>query len=144
VLYAAWGAPDTVEGRFEVLTLHVILLIDRLGDLGAEATATSQALFDAYLSDLDGALREMGVGDLAVGKRMRSLGRAFYGRATAYRAAFASLPDRTALQDLISRTILADQDTANGGALADYAIASREALAKQGRDLLHGAAWPAP
>ena len=143
-LYSRLGAPDTIEGRFELLTLHVILLIDVLRDLGAEAAPSSQALFDAYVRDLDGALREMGVGDLVVGKRMRALGQAFYGRAAAWRAAFMAMPDRADVETLVSRTILAGDQAASPTGLADYAIACREALAAQGRGLLEGAAWPDP
>jgi len=142
-LYAAMGAPDTVEGRFELQTLHVILLIERLRDEGAAAAASSQALFDAYVGDLDGALREMGVGDLAVGKRMRELGNAFYGRATAYRKAFEALPDRTSLEALIGRTILADAAGVSPAGLAVYTLKCRDALLGAG-DLLAGEPpWPA-
>nr|MBA3812205.1 hypothetical protein [Caulobacteraceae bacterium] len=105
-LYERMGAPDTVEGRFEVLTLHVILLIDRLGRSDPAEASARQELFDVYLADLDGALREMGVGDLAVGKRMRKLGEAFYGRAASYEAALAALPEVAPLEALIARTVL--------------------------------------
>ena len=126
-LYLDLGAPDTVEGRFEMLTLHVILLIDRLRDEPA-AAAVRQALFDTYVRDLDGALREMGVGDLAVGKKMRKLGEAFYGRAKAYDAAFRALPDTAPLADVASRTAL---DGADGAAMAGYILGVRESLAAQ-------------
>ena len=79
-LYSDLGAPDTVEGRFEVYTLHVMLLLDRLRGEGAEAAEVSQALFDTYVQALDHALREMGVGDLSVGRKMRRLGEAFVAR----------------------------------------------------------------
>ena len=88
--YARLQAPDTVEGRFELYTLHVVLLLHRLKGLDTGTAAIAQALFDAYLQALDDALREMGVGDLSVGKKMRKLGEAFYGRAKAYDAALAA------------------------------------------------------
>jgi cytochrome b pre-mRNA-processing protein 3 len=128
-LYARMAAPDTVEGRFELLTLHVILLIDRLREGSDEALAVRQALFDAYISNLDGALREMGVGDLSVGKRMRKLGEAFYGRARACEAAFAALPDTRLLGDLLSRTVFDGAADAEPAALADYLRRCRDALA---------------
>ena len=86
-LYERLGAPDTVEGRFELYSLHVVLLLDRLRRQGDQATETSQALFDTFVKALDHALREMGVGDLSVGKKMRRLAEAFYGRAKSYDAA---------------------------------------------------------
>ncbi len=79
-LYAVLGAPDTPDGRFEVYTLHVLLVLARLKGQGPRAAHASQALFDAYLSGLDHGLRELAVGDLSVGKTMRKLGEAFYGR----------------------------------------------------------------
>ena len=96
-LYTECGVPDTIEGRFELLTLHIVVLLNRLRQENDGSARTSQALFDLYVSHLDGAMREMGVGDLAMGKRMRSLGEIFYGRAQAYEAAFAALPDRETL-----------------------------------------------
>ena len=143
-LYAELGAPDTVEGRFELLTLHVILILDRLRGCGSAAADASQALFDLYCSNLDGALREMGVGDLIVGKRMKVLGGAFYGRAGAYRDAFAALPDESALSDVIGRTILDGAHDADPAPLATYVAKTRRSLADLGLDdLLAGASpWP--
>src|SRR5437868_7409072 len=92
-LYAELGAPDTPEGRFEVYSLHVYLLLERLKGQGPQAADTAQALFDTYVSSLDNSLRELGVGDTSVGKRMRKLGEAFYGRVNAYEKALAVLPD---------------------------------------------------
>ena len=140
-LYLDMNARDTVEGRFEMLTLHVILLIDRLKD-APEAAAVRQALFDVYVRDLDGALREMGVGDLSVGKKMRKLGEAFYGRAKAYDAAFKALPDIGPLTETASRTAL---DGADAGALTAYIVRCRQALAAHpAADLVAGiVAWPA-
>src|SRR5689334_11229958 len=79
-LYAEMGAPDTPDGRFEVYTLHVLMMLERLRGEGRAAADASQSLFDAYLSGLDHGLRELAVGDLSVGKTMRKLGEAFYGR----------------------------------------------------------------
>jgi cytochrome b pre-mRNA-processing protein 3 len=134
-LYQLMRAPDTVDGRFELLTLHVVLLLERLKD----QPAVRQDLFDAYVSDLDGALREMGVGDLSMGRRMKQLGRVFYGRAAAYDAAFKALPDQTGLREVIARTVF--QNIANGqhGALAAYTIDCRETLMDcETSDLLAG------
>ena len=130
-LYESLGAPDTVEGRFEVYSLHVVLLLDRLSEPGERVKATSQALFDTYVGALDHALREMGVGDLSVGKKMRKLGEAFFGRAKSYHAAIAALPDAGPLRDLLTRTVYAEGDASHVPALADYVIAQREHLAAQ-------------
>jgi cytochrome b pre-mRNA-processing protein 3 len=131
-LYARMGAPDTVEGRFELLTLHVILVLDRLKERPAEAAAVRQILFDVYLSNLDGALREMGVGDLTVGKRMRKLGEAFYGRARSCEAAFEALPDPRPLEEMLGRTVFAGAPNTEPAAIADYVRRCRDSLASDG------------
>jgi len=145
-LYAVMGAPDTVEGRFELLTLHVILLIRRLKAGGDGPRGVRQSLFDVYVSNLDGALREMGVGDLAVGKRMRDLGGAFYGRARAYEVALESLPDQAELRAVVERTVLAGAEGGESADLAGYAARCHAALeACETAKLLEGqASWPAP
>jgi cytochrome b pre-mRNA-processing protein 3 len=143
--YTRMGVADTVEGRFELLTLHVILLIDRLKDGDAEIKAFRQTLFDVYVSNLDGALREMGVGDLSVGKRMRKLGEAFYGRARAYDIGFAALPDLAVLEDTLARIVLQNAPEASIGALADYVARCRTALAGcEAQSLLSAAPCWAP
>jgi cytochrome b pre-mRNA-processing protein 3 len=144
-IYLAMGAPDTPDGRFEIYTLHVLLVLSRLKGQGRDASAVSQALFDAYLSGLDHGLRELSVGDLTVGKTMRRLGEAFYGRARALEAALAALPDRGPFNDFIGRTALAGAGADQAWALADYLLAARDALAGQPIEPLVGGelAWPA-
>ncbi len=90
-LFAELGVPDTVEGRFDLVSLHVALLIRRLrADADPRGVPLAQAVFDAMFSDMDVNLREMGVSDLAVGKRVRRMWEAFHGRALAYEASFDS------------------------------------------------------
>lgn len=130
-LYTEFGAPDSVEGRFELYSLHVYLLLERLKGQGPQAADTAQAVFDTYISALDHALRELGVGDTVVGKRMRKLGEAFYGRVKSYEQALAALPARELLEALVARTVYAGLDPGKVPALADYVIAQKEALAGQ-------------
>lgn len=127
--YAALGAPDTVEGRFELYSLHVVLLLHRLKGQGRDATSIAQALFDAYVQSLDDALREMGVGDLSVGKKMRRIGEAFYGRVKNYDAALANPGDRAALEAVLMRTVFADASDGQPSALADYVLRGVDQLA---------------
>jgi cytochrome b pre-mRNA-processing protein 3 len=142
--YAAMGAPDTVEGRFELYSLHVALLLRRLKGQGPQAAETAQGLFDAYVQALDDALREMGVGDLSVGKKMRRLGEAFYGRVKNYDEAFTALPDPAPLAAIIGRTVLMADSGAEAGPLVDYATAAMARLEAEPLDtLLQGeASWP--
>lgn len=145
-LYADLGVPDTVEGRFELYTLHIVLMIERLRGQGEQAAETSQALFDTYVKSLDHALREMGVGDLSVGKKMRKLGEALFGRARSYEAAFHALPATELLEALLIRTLFADADATGASRLAAYVLEQRAALAAQSLDRLLAAEvqWKAP
>lgn len=140
-LYATLKAPDTVEGRFELYSLHVLMIIERLRGEGPQAAETSQALFDTYASSLDDALREMGIGDLTVGKKMRRLAEAFYGRAKSYDAA----RDRAALEAFLQRTVYAGDQAAPVAGLADYVETTRAELKAQPLEpILAGEVrWPA-
>jgi cytochrome b pre-mRNA-processing protein 3 len=80
-LYEALGVPDTLDGRFDLISLYAFLLIHRLRGLPDPGAALAQAVFDAMFSDMDMNLRELGVGDLSVGKRVRAMWEAFHGRA---------------------------------------------------------------
>lgn len=90
--YRELGVPDTLDGRFDLVGLHAFLVIRRLSALPPPGPDVSQAVFDAMFSDMDINLREMGVSDLAVGKRVTAMWEAFHGRAAAYEAALAGAP----------------------------------------------------
>ena len=142
-LYTELSVPDTHEGRFEIYSLHVYLVLARLKDQGEQAAETAQACFDAYIQSLDDALRDIGVGDLSVGKKMRKLGEAFYGRIQSCEAAIAALPERAPLEALLARTVYAGQTASEPQRLADYLLAQRSALAAEPLDglLAGGLAW---
>ena len=101
VFYADLGVPDTVDGRFDMVSLHVYLVIRRLGDLPEPGPRLAQAVFDAMFSDMDVNLREMGVGDLGVSRRNRAMWEAFHGRSAAYRAALERDDDAALTETLI-------------------------------------------
>jgi cytochrome b pre-mRNA-processing protein 3 len=126
-LYAALGAPDTLDGRFDVIGLHVSLLIGRLQALPEPGPSLAQAVFDAMFSDMDKNLREMGVSDLAVGKRVRAMWEALHGRAQAYEQAMAS-GNPAALSTAIARNVWRGAPVQAGAAEA----LSRVALAQAG------------
>ena len=86
VFFAEWEVPDTIDGRFEMVTLHAHLLLRRLKDGGPGTASLAQALFDVMFADMDASLREMGAGDLGVGRRVKQMATGFYGRVAAYDA----------------------------------------------------------
>ncbi|MBY0420926.1 MAG: hypothetical protein K2Q06_01395 [Parvularculaceae bacterium] len=126
--FADWGVPDTPEGRFEVLAAILSLLLNRLSDEGPEAQRLQRRLSETLFDQLDAALRELGVGDLSVGRKNRKLAEDFFGRATAYRAAlFAG--DEDALRIAVARNVYGA--TEGGAEIAAYLRAAAVALAAQ-------------
>ena len=104
ILYTAFGVPDTIDGRFEMICLHAYSVFHRLKGHGAETDALSQAIYDSMFEDLDAALRELGVADLGVGRRIKIMTEALNGRIQAYDQGIAS-GDAAALQDAIRRNV---------------------------------------
>ena len=127
--YRDYGVADTVNGRFDLMVLHVALVLDRMA---AEASlgALGQGLFDRFWQDMDHNLREMGVGDLSVPKKMQALGEAFYGRAKAYRAALAEGSD-AALAEALSRNLYGGEKADAARRLAAYIRQAARDLAEQ-------------
>jgi cytochrome b pre-mRNA-processing protein 3 len=117
----ARAPPDRIDGRFELLTLHAGLVLRRLAALGGVADAIAQDLVDALFAHFDDTLREMGVSDIGVAKRLKAMGSAFYGRNAAYAAALddASLDDLAAA---LARNVY--------GAKGPEAVPKAEALAR--------------
>lgn len=101
--YGEGRVPDTVEGRFEALCLHGFLVLHRLKADGEKGRALAQRFFDAMFADMDRNLREIGIGDLAVGKRIKLLAENFYGRIKSYEE---GLSDDRALESALARNLL--------------------------------------
>jgi len=124
-LYLNAGVADTVTGRFDMITLHSFLLIEHIGGKSKDRADFSQALFDEVFLDMDHSLREMGVGDLSVGKKIRKMSEIFYGACNGYRQAFAVADkDRVkALGDAFKRNITGvDVAPQQLDLLVDYAL----------------------
>jgi cytochrome b pre-mRNA-processing protein 3 len=127
--YADLGVPDTLDGRFDLVGLHAFLLIRRLS-AEPRGLAVSQAVFDAMFSDMDVNLREMGVGDLSVGKKVRAMWEAFHGRAHAYAEAMKIGPE--ALAEALERNIWpGEQQAQAAGNLARLVYAQDSHLQRQ-------------
>ena len=122
-LFEACGIPDTLDGRFDSLALHAALMIDRLRR-EPDGEALAQAFFDAMFRHLDLTLREIGVQDLGVGRRIKIMAEGLHGRALAYRAALASGP--TALGEVLRRNAYGGRPPAD-----DEPVARLEAYVRQ-------------
>jgi cytochrome b pre-mRNA-processing protein 3 len=148
--YADYRVPDTVEGRFDLIVLHLVLLLNRLGRRAEASRGLGQALigqelFDAFCRDLDANLREMGVGDLAVPKRMQAFAEAFYGRQAVYLAALDGADERV-FEKALARNIFAAGNDAGAAQLARYARAAVTSLDAQDDSALIGGdvVFPSP
>jgi cytochrome b pre-mRNA-processing protein 3 len=100
--YRDYRVPDTVEGRIDMIVLHLVLVLRRWRDAPANVRPLGQQIFDRFCRDMDDNFREMGVGDLTVPKEVRRVAEAFYGRAAAYEAA---LTDDAALTQVLARNV---------------------------------------
>jgi cytochrome b pre-mRNA-processing protein 3 len=145
LFYRAMGVADTVNGRFDMVLLHLWMVLRRLRPVEGGA-GLSQALFDHFCGDMDANLREMGVGDLTVPKRMQKFGEAFYGRAAAYDLALDAGDEK--LAQALCRNILGGGDIGHARQLAAYARAVIAALAGLDDTSVGNGSWrfasPAP
>jgi cytochrome b pre-mRNA-processing protein 3 len=141
LFYRDLGVPDTVNGRFDLLLLHLWMVLRHLRPLPG-GTELSQALFDRFCEDMDANLREMGVGDLTVPKKMRAFGEAFYGRAAAYDMAMTGGAD--ALAEAICRNILGGESIENARRLVIYVQGAITSLANESDVNRLGTSWTFP
>jgi cytochrome b pre-mRNA-processing protein 3 len=132
VLYSRWEAPDTPLGRFEMLSLHMFLFQHRLRAETGAARDLAQEMIDAFFADVDHSLRELGIGDMGIPKRMKKLARMFYGRTGACAEAIERR-DVAALAAALRRNVRPEDGAAwaQAEALAAYALAANDALAEQ-------------
>lgn len=148
-LYAPGCAPDNFDGRFDMMALHVHLVLRRMRALGMGRSDIGQDLFDMFFKDMDQAMREAGVGDMGVGKKVQKMVEAFYGRATAYDGVLDGQGDNAQgdnepgenassdisdIYDILSRNLYPDaaispQNEAGLRALTAYALALEAHLA---------------
>src|SRR5690606_2738701 len=139
--YQDFDVPDTVDARFDMVVLHLWMTLRRLKS-APEGEALSQALFDHFCSDMDHNLRELGVGDLTVPKKMQAVGQAFYGRSHAYDAAIEQ--GGAAMPAALARNILNNPDDSSGGPLAGYVTAALAGLAAIDDKTIRQGAWHFP
>ncbi|MDA5194095.1 ubiquinol-cytochrome C chaperone family protein [Govanella unica] len=156
--YLTGGVADSLDGRFDLIAFHLWLLVTRLhhpaaGEEGLTAKAHNleEKLLEVHFDDMDQGLREMGVGDLGVGKRIKVMAQAFYGRVGAYDAAYATSEAGGGSDEFraaLARNVYRDAVPSDAalGWLTDYAIAARREMAAQPLEaLMQGRVrFPAP
>lgn len=129
--YSDFGVPDSLDGRFELIALHSFLVMHRLKQHHEQTAALAQELFDIQFFDMDVSLREMGVGDLGVGRRVKAMAQGFYGRVAAYEGGLEKGPQ--ALGEALARNLFGTvtASPAAVGAMADYVQRKVAGLAAQ-------------
>lgn len=130
------GVPDTLDGRFELVCLHAFLYLYRLKEARPQANRIAQAFFDTMFADFDRSLRESGVGDLSVGKHVKRMARAFYGRIRAYEDGLGR--DDSTLEAALARNLYGTTDGPPAGltAMDAYLRAAAATLDRQQTDEL--------
>jgi cytochrome b pre-mRNA-processing protein 3 len=111
--YAEMDVPDTLDGRFDMIVLHMFLVLDRLR---GEAADMGQQLTDTFFKDLDRTLREMGIGDLSVAKKIRPMAEAFAGRMRAY----ATASEEGVLVEALQRNVYGGTASPKASELAQW------------------------
>jgi len=129
--YSHWNVPDSPLGRFEMLSLHMFLFLHRCRRDEPALREIAQQLTDEFFTDVDHSLRELGIGDMGVPKRMKKLAKMFYGRAQAYGEALDA-GDDAALARALARNVMPEAtDWPEAGLLAAYAAEANSALSRQ-------------
>lgn len=130
VFYTDYDVPDTVMGRFELLSVVMILFFRRTRSSATSGQELAQEIVDAFFEDIDYSIRELGIGDNSVPKRMKKLAGMFYGRLESYATAI-DVDDRIALAAALRRNIYpkADEGAASMVPLADWMMTAEAHLA---------------
>lgn len=146
LFYSDWSVPDTPLGRFEMLSLHMFLFQHRMHEEAGPSWDIAQILIDDFFEDVDHSLRELGIGDLGIPKRMKKLAKMYYGRTAAYGDAL-DRGDREALIAALSRNIRPEAESwPEAARLADYVVGAVERLAAQDSEAIRAGrvTFPAP
>lgn len=126
--YAALGVPDTPSGRYEMVMLHLILVLERLRSLSPEDSPLPRLLVEAFIADMDDSLRELATGDLAVPKKVRKAATGLYERTMAYREALPEA-DVHALTQTFTEHVYGGTQHPGAATLARYLVESAAGLA---------------
>lgn len=130
--YATFGVPDTMLGRYEMVCLHAYILLRRLKRVGGQGPQIAQTLHDQIFDDFDVALREVGLGDMGIGKRMKKLARNLHGRISAYERGLAAGDEE--MDTVLRRNLYASAEP------SDVQVAAMIGYIRRARDEVDGCA----
>ncbi len=135
VFYERYGVADTPDGRFDMIMVHVFLILRRLKDGEQPHQDLAQAVFDVMFADMDQNLREMGAGDIGVSHRIKDMAKAFYGRIAVYEAGLDDA-DKSTLEGSLRRNVYRkiEPEDAQVSAMAAHIRAQSDNLATQSLD----------
>jgi cytochrome b pre-mRNA-processing protein 3 len=134
LLYSRWEVPDTPLGRYEMVSLHMVLFLERAHGVAA-LDELAQEVTDEFFKDVDHSLRELGISDVGVPKRMKRLAKMYYGRTAAYADALERQDDG-ALVAALGRNIRPDEEWLESAQLATYVKAVVRNLSAQDLDAI--------
>ncbi|WP_417463559.1 ubiquinol-cytochrome C chaperone family protein [Kordiimonas sp.] len=127
--YTVYDVADTLDGRFDMILVHMFLIQNRLGRDGDATAKLRQQLQEAMVADMDRSLREMGVGDMGIGREVKKMGVAWFGRLKAYGAALEAEDKVTALTEAVRRNLYKRDEAPKASDVAKYMISAQEKLA---------------
>lgn len=134
VFYTEYGVPDNIDGRYEMIVLHVCLIMEALQGQGKDGERLLQPLFDVMFRDFEFAAREMGIGDLSIPRHMKRMMQGFHGRAVSYREALDDEENPSLLINALERNVYGVLDKADPDVLArlaDYVVRNEASLKAQ-------------
>jgi len=129
--YTDLGVEDTIDGRFDMICLHMFIMSRRLMDLGERGKTMQRAMQEGMVNDMDRSLREMGVGDLSVGKQVKKMGAAWFGRLASYDTASDAEDTLPAMTEAVRRYVFRGEDAPAAPRIAVYVLAAIDGLKSQ-------------
>ncbi len=142
--YTAFEVADTLDGRFDMILIHMFLVQNRLRSEGDATAKLRRQLQEAMIADMDRSLREMGVGDMGIGREVKKMGVAWFGRLKAYAAAVESDDAAGELARAVARNLYGTDDAAKAGMMAAYMLAATGALDSYGVDEIRAVSFEFP
>lgn len=142
--YTAFEVADTLDGRFDMILIHMFLVQNRLKGDGEATAKLRRQLQEAMIADMDRSLREMGIGDMGIGREVKKMGVAWFGRLKAYAAALEADDAKAELTLAVARNLYKVDEAPKAGMMAEYMIAAVQKLAGYGTEEVRALSFEFP